>query len=170
MSSPAGSPKPVTPARHRVSLLARFAMLLLAVALVAPVGAADLYKWVDENGTVHYGAVPPEGVDAVPVSVDLKPGPVTDPYPEKPAEEAGEPSVAEPRRLERAERVAQTREEQARIDAECAAQKSILERLEPRPNVIIQNPDGTTSRMDDTERMKLINDAKAFIEKNCPEG
>lgn len=169
MSSLAGSRKQTVPTPARASALVRIPILLLSLALAMTLGAEELYKWVDENGTVHYGAVPPEGVDAVPVSVDLEPGPVTDPYPKTQADGEGEPSIAEQRRQARAERIAQNREESARIEAECAAQRSILERLEPRPNVIIQNPDGSTSRMDDAERMKLINEAKDFIAKNCPD-
>jgi hypothetical protein len=169
MSLLAGSRNHDVPPGSPMSVFVRISLLLLLLILLAPAIAGELYKWVDENGTIHYGATPPEGVDAVLVSVDLEPGPVTDPYPKTQGEDDGELSVAEQRRQARAERVAANREEAARIEAECAAQKSILERLEPRPNVIIQNPDGTSTRMDDAERMKLINDAKAFIAKNCPE-
>ncbi len=47
MFSPAGSPKPVTPARKRTSLLVRLPVLLMTLALVVPVIAGDLYMWVD---------------------------------------------------------------------------------------------------------------------------
>jgi hypothetical protein len=39
----------------------RFTLLLLALALTAPATAGRLYKWVDEDGNVHYGSqIPPE--------------------------------------------------------------------------------------------------------------
>jgi hypothetical protein len=40
-------------------------LLLLALILsaVATVASADIYKWVDEEGNVHYCDTPPEGVD-----------------------------------------------------------------------------------------------------------
>ena len=37
----------------------RFLALLMALAV--PVASAQVYKWVDENGRVHYGEKPPAG-------------------------------------------------------------------------------------------------------------
>lgn len=39
-------------------------MFLLACIFSAPVQAAEYYKWVGEDGVVHYGATPPKGVEA----------------------------------------------------------------------------------------------------------
>ena len=51
---------------------------LLALAL--PAAAADIYRWVDEKGTVHYSnGTPPSGVKAKKVDVDAEPrAPVSD--------------------------------------------------------------------------------------------
>lgn len=49
---------------HRLS-----AILLLTVALALPVGAAEIYRWTDGSGQVHFGATPPRGVDAEVVDV-----------------------------------------------------------------------------------------------------
>ena len=50
---------------------------LLAAALFAlaiPAMAADIYRWVDEKGTVHYSnGAPPSGVKAKKVDVDAEP-------------------------------------------------------------------------------------------------
>jgi hypothetical protein len=35
--------------------------LVLLLALASPVAWAQVYKWVDENGRVHYGEKPPPG-------------------------------------------------------------------------------------------------------------
>ncbi len=45
---------------------ARSWLLLLAamLALAGPAGAHEIYKWVDENGVVHYGDARPAGTDA----------------------------------------------------------------------------------------------------------
>jgi glutaredoxin len=34
--------------------------LLLLLLTISPVTQADLYKWVDENGKIHYGDSPPD--------------------------------------------------------------------------------------------------------------
>jgi hypothetical protein len=47
---------------------------LLAALLATPL-AAQVYRWVDEKGTVHYSnAKPPAGVQAKTVDVEAKPG------------------------------------------------------------------------------------------------
>jgi len=35
--------------------------LALLLALASPLASAQVYKWVDENGRVHYGEKPPSG-------------------------------------------------------------------------------------------------------------
>jgi len=35
-------------------------ILLLCLTFAAPIDAGELFKWVDEQGTVHYGDHPPE--------------------------------------------------------------------------------------------------------------
>jgi Domain of unknown function (DUF4124) len=47
--------------------------LLALVLLVSPLAAAQVYQWEDEQGNVHFGDAPPEGVNAK--AVDLPPGP-----------------------------------------------------------------------------------------------
>ena len=50
---------------------------ILAVSLLflaIPAVAADIYRWVDENGTVHYSnGAPPSGVKATKIDVDTEP-------------------------------------------------------------------------------------------------
>jgi len=46
-----------------------WALLLLTLALALPAGAAEIYRWTDEQGQTHYSATPPRGVDAELVNV-----------------------------------------------------------------------------------------------------
>ena len=49
-----------------------FSFLMMAAAIVH----AQVYRWVDDKGTVHYSnSTPPKGVKATVVSVEAKPGP-----------------------------------------------------------------------------------------------
>src|SRR5262245_33112631 len=55
----------------RASLAVSF---LVPALLAIPAGAADIYRWVDEKGTVHYSnGSPPSGVKATKVDVDAEP-------------------------------------------------------------------------------------------------
>jgi hypothetical protein len=90
----------------------RFCALLLLLA-VTP-AAAQVYRWVDEKGTVHYSnAKPPAGVKATVVDPDAKAGP--------PSPESQECYTVrcQGERMER--RLAQRQELEARLAAERAA-------------------------------------------------
>src|SRR5918912_542118 len=51
--------------------------LLLFLLLSAPwLADAQVYRWIDEKGTVHYSNAPPSGgVKSTLVDIDTKPGP-----------------------------------------------------------------------------------------------
>lgn len=160
-------------------LLPLIALSLALTCLAEPADAAVMYKWVDENGTVHYGERPPTGVDATPVSGEKLstvsvPTPAPAPEAATGVEPGAEPeeekkSIGQQRREERAVARALAEAEQRQLDVNCEAMRQQLAWVEPNPRVLVQDPDGTTRRMDDDERMALVKQAKDFIEKNdCP--
>ena len=51
--------------------VAAFLILLVAASLTAM--ASEVYKWVDEEGNVHYSDTPPENVESERVQVDVAP-------------------------------------------------------------------------------------------------
>ncbi len=143
---------------------------VLALAVTPPLMADTIYKWVDESGTVHYGERPPEGVDAVPVSVGSS-GSVSggDPYAETRAAQAAQKASAAERMTETGAAMEQQQQDQERLAAACAAQKARLEQLIPRPKVLLQNPDGTTRMLGDQERLDMIEESQKFVDQNCPD-
>ncbi len=158
-----------------------FSTALLAVMLALTVDAATetIYRWVDAEGIVHFGDRPPEGVKAETVGVGTAPpvsaAPASPGAPaaggtadtdDTPAKEP-EPSYAQQRRDERAEKRQQMAADQKKIDAQCEAMRHQLAVTEPNPRVIVPTPGGGTRRLDDKERLELVNEAKTFIKKNC---
>lgn len=151
----------------------------LALTLTAPdAQAADqVYRWVDEAGVVHYGDRPPEGVKATVVGVKPNAVQIASPEPaSRPptGEEAADPeaaeselSYAEQSRQERAERRRQQQEEARKLQAECAVMQRQKDWVEPSPRVIVEDEEGNPRRLDDDERLKLLAEANAFLEKNC---
>jgi hypothetical protein len=96
----------------------RFAVLL-SLFVACSFAQAQVYRWVDEKGTVHYSnAEPPAGVKAVTVDIDAKPG--------APAPESAECYTVrcQGERLE--QRLARREETEARLAAERA-------KLMPKP-------------------------------------
>lgn len=53
--------------------------LVAAIALMAPLlAAAQIYRWTDQAGTVHYSSdPPPKGVSATKLDIDARPGPTS---------------------------------------------------------------------------------------------
>jgi hypothetical protein len=51
----------------------RLLALLTAAALAAAAGAADIYRWVDADGKVHFGEVPPTDVKAEKLAIRSAP-------------------------------------------------------------------------------------------------
>jgi hypothetical protein len=90
-------------------------LLLIVAVLAAGSAAAQTYRWVDQNGKVHYSNIqPPKGVQATVVDPDSKAGP--------PAAESGECYTIRCQGERMEERQRRRDAEDARISAERAAQ------------------------------------------------
>ncbi|NND43753.1 MAG: DUF4124 domain-containing protein [Xanthomonadales bacterium] len=152
-------------------------MLMLALAGAATQASAQVYRWVDKDGVVHYGDRAPDGVEATLVTVNPNTVPV--PAPPEPAQASAETvpqseeaeeeplSYAEQRRRERAERRSEFREAEQERQATCTAARNRVAYLEPTPRVLVEDEDGSTRRLDDEERLRLLEEAKAYLAENC---
>lgn len=155
-------------------------LLLLAVTWSMAATASEVYTWTDESGTVHYsdtprasGAMEALEVDEIyrPGSSDAYPPPAntTAPAPDMAAdEESSVPlSAAEQRRQSIAEERSERREAQAETERLCTLHRQRLEQMEPARRVFYTDDSGESVRMDDDQRMALIEESKAFLAENC---
>lgn len=132
----------------------------------------EVYRWVDENGVVHFGDRAPEQSDAEKVSILQSHGisaqPSADPAPVNPTDaQDPQPSAAQQIRDERAE-ARREREANAKVTAEnCTKARELVSQLEPSTRVIVKNEDGTVTRMDDNDRLENLGKAKAFVAEHC---
>jgi hypothetical protein len=146
--------------------------------------AAEVYTWTDENGVLHYSDTPRtdgpmETIEAEeayrPGSADAYPAPVASeeaqaaPEASPSATESAEApqSAADARREELASRREERREAKAETDRLCAQHRQRVEQMEPSRRVFTTGEDGEPVRMDDEERVALVAESKAFIDKNC---
>lgn len=131
-----------------------------------PVLAREVYTWTDENGVKHFSDMPrPQGEETVIEAPEAyKPGSVAV---QPPDPEAGDVSIAQARREAIAQQRAATREAQAVNRQACADAREELERLEPARRVFAVNEAGESVRLDDDQRMGLIDDLKRFLAENC---
>ena len=143
------------------------ALFPLACLLSVTAWAQQMYKWTDENGVVHFSETPPPGQQEAEVS-DIPQGaqpmgqaPMSEPAP------GDMHSVAQERRDELAQKRQQSQAEAAIRDAECAARRAEVARLEPNRRVFYEDASGETVRMDDQVRVDRVAAAKKFIQENC---
>lgn len=145
-------------------------VFIVTFALMAKDAMAKdtVYRWVDEQGVVHFGDKP-TGAAATEIVVIPTHQDVAAPEPEKasPIQFTEEPSYAQQQRDQRKE----SREEAAvlreAIEAGCKQRREIVAQLEPSTRVMTQDEDGTIIRMDDNVRLETLAEAKGYIAKKC---
>lgn len=134
-------------------------LVFLAAALLAASGSAQQYKWVDKDGKVRYGDIPPPGVRATP----LKPPPGVPAAPTpaagaKKGEKALTPEQAFQKRQKDQQEAAQKAEKE-RADAElnrvnCESARANLRQLQSGERVSTTNAAGERAYLDDAQRAK----------------
>jgi hypothetical protein len=144
-------------------------IILLASSPLAPAQDGMMYTWKDENGVVHFSDRAPEGQDvqaqALPESPP--PGSVNPTQSAGPEEAASQPSVAEQRRQEIAQKAQENRARQEANQAQCDSWRAELARIEPNRRVFFTNEQGETERMDDVKRTDRVAELHRLIEANC---
>jgi hypothetical protein len=156
------------------------ACLLAAGLLLAWSGgipATEVHTWTDENGVVHFSDAPRASGKSQTLEVEeiYRPG-TTEAYsgsesPDSKEAEGGQaetpPSTAQQRRDNIARERQERRENQAVTEQMCKLHKDRLARVEPARRVMYTNDEGELIRMDDDERMALVDESREFISKNC---
>lgn len=138
-------------------------LLPLVLLLLAGVARADIYRWTDAEGRVHYGDRPPaSGAEKI-----VEPPP---PSPLSPDEVNAQLEAIRAKRQAAAEEAARAREEKAKAEAErkqraqeCAAAQRQLDAM--RSAQRIRDADGHWYTGD--ERIQKERELEAAIRKRC---
>ncbi len=144
----------------------------LANLAVDAMAGEEIYRWVDENGVVHFSSEPPQNTSAEQITIqqDKIPAPTSSSASDATAGDTlAEPelSPAEQERAAREKKRTEMQEQKKAIAAACEQNKKIVAQLEPSTRVMVQNEDGTVSRMDDNVRLETLDKAKTYIAENC---
>ncbi|MGJ8663765.1 MAG: DUF4124 domain-containing protein, partial [Marinicella sp.] len=151
-------------------------MLLLAVMISSQVLAEKIYKWVDENGQIHYSSSKP--VDHEAETVKVRKGPKIVPKPESEStentesttngEETTDPEDAEVDEAAEAE----ARKQLAAADRinnkkQCDLAQSNLNALNATVKITRKNEQGEMVRMSDDERVAAMKTAQQGVKQYC---
>jgi hypothetical protein len=139
-------------------------LLCGAVTLQA---AAEVYKWKDKSGNIHYSQTPPASGD---FETMAPPPPASDPSGSDARLQELQRSneQAEQNRREQAERKQESEKEAAMRAENCNRARANKEVFTNRsPNTLVKNPDGTYARMTVDQRAERAAEAERMEAENC---
>jgi hypothetical protein len=134
----------------------------LLLALSSPASAGSIYKWVDAQGTTHYGTQPPQGQQATSVNPGIAPSRTAAPAPAPITEQTADPeqeAINEEVKADLAARDAKRKES-------CRTLRTNLAQMENNPRVRIEDA-GQIRRLTEEERQTKITETKQLIQENC---
>jgi hypothetical protein len=138
-------------------------ILAMLFSMTSYAGNTNTYKWVDEEGNVHYSSRPPAGSNYEKLKVKTPPASSTAPQPAAEDTTSGTAGGSKP---SGGDVVADELAKNQQIRAQnCEAAKQNLQAYTVFKR--IKKPDGTVVRLDDEERARLIEESKANIKEFC---
>lgn len=142
-------------------------MAVLTLILAASHAGAEVYKWVDEDGKVHYGDRRP-GPDADARRLELEPAPSrdADQY-ERSLRERRLLEAFEAERAERDQAAAQAAAAEQERSEKCARVARDLAGYERAGIVFTRDESGARIYLSDEEREQASAGARAWFDKHC---
>lgn len=139
----------------------------LMLVLAGAAAAADVYKWVDDQGKVHYGDRPPARGEPAD-TLALPPAPSRDAdLAERAFMRQRLLDAFEAERREQQQTDAEARSAKRALESRCAELERKLARFE-RANVVYTVDDnGERAYMSDDDRQRAAEAAREWISKHC---
>lgn len=136
--------------------------------------ATEIHTWTDKDGVLHFSDTKPAATESS--TIEIKDNASQASY-SPPAPAAPPPvdtgtgeqplSAAQQRRKDIAESRRARNEEQAEKEQMCSRHQKRLEQMEPARRVYYKDENGQEVRMDDNQRMSLIEESRNYIAENC---
>jgi len=132
-------------------------LIAVALLLLAPLATAQVYKWTDASGTVHYSEAPPvQGTKFSKVTTTGTVQPLAPPA-------SGEASASSEPASAPAKPVADTPENRSKL---CASLKANLAALQGSGPVVMQQ-DGKATALDAAQRKQQVDAAQGQYNQYC---
>ncbi|MCX7552669.1 DUF4124 domain-containing protein [Marinicella sp. S1101] len=152
--------------------MSRILITMLLVMFVGQSMATKVYKWVDENGQIHYSSQKP--VNQKVETIKLRKAPKVTAASEQADTEEGAETATDEATTDDAEDAAEAaaREQLAAADRvnrqkQCELAKNNYAALNRTIRVVKTNENGETVRMTDDERVKALATAQRGIDQYC---
>lgn len=155
-------PEQVNAVIHRILPLI---LLMLTMLVVEPAAARTYYKWVDDRGTTHFTAEPPNDRDYDVISTSGQRLGNRSFEPANPASREAPPEPEPAAQLPREDEL--SAEERERLAAQCEQARQNLQVMQTRSRIVVEEDDGTQRVAGEDERQRLIDEAQALIREYC---
>ena len=140
----------------------------MASLLLSQTVVADIYKWTDATGKVHYSDVPPPQAKAQSVKGTSVGQSETTAQATKSLDEKNLDYQKRRGEAEKARSQADKEAEQARIKSEnCEKARKNLSTLQNTPRVFTTNASGQRSYMDEAARAQALSSSQKAVSENC---
>jgi len=146
--------------------------LLIAAAslMICAVAQADVYRWLDANGVVHYTDTPPEGVESVLVPVDSHATDREAVASQRKAtigREQAQMLINQEAKAEAVEEQAAQAEYEAAMEKACTDAQARVFSYEHSHRLYRELPNGEREYFTDEEITQARDDANKAVEKFC---
>lgn len=135
-------------------------LLALLLALAVPVASAQVYKWVDEKGRVHYGEKPPAGSKPSAVKPPSAPS-----APAKAQDLQSQETEFRRRQVKKGEDEAKEARDTANLKARCDNAKENLAITEQA--ALFRREKGERVFLSDAEQQAEVKNRRAAVAKYC---
>jgi hypothetical protein len=142
-------------------------LAMLMLILASSFATAEVYKWVDDQGAVHYGDRPPAtATDSR--TMTLPPAPTRDAdHDQRSLKQQRLLEAFDAERAERDEAAAASAAARRESTNKCQKARSDLARIERASIVYTTDESGTRRYMNDEEHREAITQTRRWIDKNC---
>ena len=141
--------------------------IAFAALLAASTAHAQVYRWVDEQGKVHYGERPPSGAKASPVE-DRLAAPPGAPAPKAAPDASQQERDFQRRRMEREQKEASEQKAAEKAKQQCERERSRLAQLRTARRIPAGVDDkGDRRYLSDAERADAIGSQEAAVARTC---
>ena len=142
-------------------------LLLVLMMVISAASAQGIYKWVDEQGQVHFGERPPE--DAQASEVTVKPPPPSAPVVQQDRKENTQRLLRafEEERMDKEEKAAKEAQESAQRKRACTVARDRLRRYQEARGFYNLDANGERRILNDAEHAATISRAEEAVKQYC---
>ena len=150
-----------------IPYLRQFCLFLL-LSTMSMMGYADVYKWVDEEGQIHYSQIAPIGQATEVLKAPPPPTILPADAQQKIDQLINEQNEAKYERKRHVQQQQQEIKQQEQQQENCKRSQDNLQKFLDNPGRRFKQADGTVIRLAEEERQKRIQEFKQDIKEYCP--